>query len=70
MRGFVYSLVVACAMMMSAYVAEAQDTKPRLVVNIVVGAMRADDLERYADGFGEGLLGDLSGNHFGSLLYK
>lgn len=54
MRGFVYSLVVACAMMMSAYVAEAQDTKPRLVVNIVVGAMRADDLERYADGFGEG----------------
>lgn len=27
---------------------------PKLVVNIVVGSMRAGDIERYADGFGEG----------------
>lgn len=34
--------------------AVAQDTKPRLVVNIVVGSLRSGVLERYADGFGEG----------------
>ena len=28
--------------------------KPRLIVQIVVGSMRAGDLERYADNFGEG----------------
>lgn len=34
--------------------AMAQDTKPRLVVNIIVGSLRAGELERFADGFGEG----------------
>ena len=32
----------------------AQDNRPKLVVNIVVGSMRAADLERYAEGFGDG----------------
>lgn len=33
---------------------ETQAAKPRLVVNIVVGALRAEDLGRYAANFGEG----------------
>ena len=33
---------------------ETQAAKPRLIVNIVVGSMRAEDLDRYADNFGEG----------------
>ncbi len=32
----------------------ARDTRPRLVVQIVVGSMRAEDLDRYAAHFGEG----------------
>lgn len=33
---------------------EAQGAKPRLIVNIVVGSMRAEDLNRYSANFGEG----------------
>ena len=33
---------------------EAAAARPRLVVNIVVGSMRAEDLGRYADNYGEG----------------
>ena len=33
---------------------EASAARPRLVVNIVVGSMRAEDLSRYADNYGEG----------------
>ncbi|MCM1150951.1 MAG: alkaline phosphatase family protein [Alistipes sp.] len=33
---------------------QARDTRPRLVVQIVVGSMRAEDLDRYAAHFGEG----------------
>lgn len=40
-------------MLLVGYDAIAQDKRPKLVVNIVVGSMRAQDLERYADGFGE-----------------
>ena len=40
-------------MLLVGYDAAAQDKRPKLVVNIVVGSMRAQDLERYADGFGE-----------------
>ena len=40
-------------MLLVGYDAVAQDKRPKLVVNIVVGSMRAQDLERYADGFGE-----------------
>ena len=41
-------------MLLVGYDAIAQDKRPKLVVNIVVGSMRAQDLERYADGFGDG----------------
>ena len=33
---------------------EGSAARPRLVVNIVVGSMRAEDLSRYADNYGEG----------------
>ncbi len=33
---------------------EAAAARPRLVVNIVVGSMRAEDLGRYAGNYGEG----------------
>lgn len=33
---------------------ETPAAKPRLIVNIVVGSMRAEDLDRYAENFGEG----------------
>ena len=33
---------------------EVSAARPRLVVNIVVGSMRAEDLSRYADNYGEG----------------
>lgn len=33
---------------------ESQAAEPRLIVQIVVGSMRAEDLGRYADNFGEG----------------
>ena len=40
-------------MLLVGYDAKAQDKRPKLGVIIVVGAMRAQDLERYAEGFGE-----------------
>ena len=40
---------------------EAAAARPRLVVNIVVGSMRAEDLGRYADNYGEGGLRRLAG---------
>ena len=54
MRLRIFTALVALAMLLVGYDASAQDRRPKLVVNIVVGAMRAGDLERYADGFGEG----------------
>ena len=47
-------MLVACMVLVAPRTAEAQDTRPRLVVNIVVGSMRANDIVRYANGFGEG----------------
>ena len=47
-------MLVACMVLAAPRTAEAQDTRPRLVVNIVVGSMRANDIVRYANGFGEG----------------
>ena len=47
-------MLVACMVLVVPHTAEAQDTRPRLVVNIVVGSMRANDIVRYANGFGEG----------------
>jgi len=43
-------------LLISAFCAlfEAHATKPRLIVNIVVGSMRAEDLNRYASNFSEG----------------
>ena len=32
----------------------AEPRTPRLIVNIVVGSMRAEDIARYNDNFGEG----------------
>lgn len=44
------------AAVLIAYVAQAQEkaTKPRLMINIVVSSMHADDLTRYADNFTSG----------------
>ena len=53
MRRRIFTALVALAMLLVGYDAAAQDNRPKLVVNIVVGSMRATDLERYADGFGE-----------------
>ena len=47
-------MLVACMVLVAPRTAEAQNTRPRLVVNIVVGSMRANDIVRYANGFGEG----------------
>ncbi len=44
-------LCIAVALLSSLPLVAKQ---PKLVVNIVVGAMRAEDLNRYHDGFGEG----------------
>lgn len=44
-----FSLLLLCCC-----AAAATARTPRLVVQIVVGSMRADDLDRYADRFGEG----------------
>ena len=52
MRLKIFTALVA--MLLVGYDAIAQNRRPKLVVNIVVGSMRASDLERYADGFGEG----------------
>ncbi|MBO7198727.1 MAG: alkaline phosphatase family protein [Alistipes sp.] len=54
MRGLIYSVLACCMLLVSPCSVAAQDTKPRLVVNIVVGSLRSGVLERYADGFGEG----------------
>lgn len=50
----IFTAFLALAMLLEGYDAVAQDRCPKLVVNIVVGSMRASDLERYAEGFGEG----------------
>ena len=51
MRRFSLYILATIALLLisTAYVSAA--TKPRLVVNIVVSSMRADDLERYAKNF-------------------
>ena len=54
MRFRIFTAIVALAMLLVGYDATAQNRRPKLVVNIVVSSMRAADLERYADGFGEG----------------
>ena len=54
MRYLICSLLALCMVVALPGVAKAESSRPRLVVNIVVGAMRASDLERYEDGFGEG----------------
>ena len=54
MRLRIFTALVALAMLFVGYDAAAQNRRPKLVVNIVVGSMRAGDLERYADGFGDG----------------
>ena len=55
MRSFITSILAFVASLVSlATGVAAEPSRPRLVVNIVVGSMRADDLERYAENFGEG----------------
>ena len=50
---------------------EVSAARPRLVVNIVVGSMRAEDLSRYADNYGEGGLRRLiEDGRFGSNTMK
>ena len=45
-----YITLTLALLTLCAIVASAQ-TKPRLMVNIVVSSMRADDMERYAENF-------------------
>lgn len=54
MRRLIYSLLAVCMVLVAPHAAVAQDTRPRLVVNIVVGSLRANDLTRFSIGFGEG----------------
>ena len=54
MRGLICSLLAACMVLVAPHAAVAQDMRPRLVVNIVVGSLRASDIARFSDGFGEG----------------
>lgn len=50
MRFTRYIVVIAVFILSAASLAMAQ-TEPRLVVNIVISSMEADDLDRYADNF-------------------
>ena len=51
MKRLVFYIGFAVMLMMASAVTAVAATKPRLVVNIVVSSMRADDLERYAKNF-------------------
>ncbi len=53
MRATLLTLLAILVMPMAGIRAEAQVNRPRLVVNIIVGSMRATDLERYGDNFQE-----------------
>jgi len=44
---FLYAIAALAALQSVA-------AQPRLIVQIVVGSMRAEDLSRYADNYGEG----------------
>ena len=48
-------IIASLSLLISTHLtASAQQPKPRLMVNIVVSSMRADDLTRYADNFSSG----------------
>lgn len=51
MKRLVFYIGFAAMLMLASAVKAVAATKPRLVVNIVVSSMRADDLERYAKNF-------------------
>lgn len=51
MRRFSHYIVATVALLIISTLYASAATKPRLVVNIVVSSMRADDLERYANNF-------------------
>lgn len=51
MKRLVFYIGFAAMLMVTSAVKAVAATKPRLVVNIVVSSMRADDLERYAKNF-------------------
>lgn len=53
MRATILTLLAILTMPLFGIEAKAQEDRPRLVVNIIVGSMRASDLERYGDNFGE-----------------
>lgn len=54
MRRFFLLLLTACCIALTAGMATASQQRPKLVVNIIVGTMKASDLERYADNFSAG----------------
>ena len=51
-----FKTILLTAAVLTSYVANAQkeSVKPRLVVNIVVSSMHANDLTHYADNFTSG----------------
>lgn len=53
MRATILTLLAIVIMPLVGMAAESKENRPRLVVNIIVGSMRATDLERYGDNFGE-----------------
>ena len=44
-------IVLSIALLTLCTIAASAQTKPRLMVNVVVSSMRADDLDRYAENF-------------------
>lgn len=46
--------IALLSLLLPAATCTAAEAQPRLIVQIVVGSMRAEDLDRYASNFGEG----------------
>lgn len=66
-----HSIIAIVALIATCGTATAQQ-KPRLVINIVVGTMRGDDLERFESNFTEGGFKRLisGGRYFNNAYYK
>ena len=62
MKRLVFYIGFAVMLMLVSAVKAVAATKPRLVVNIVVSSMRADDLERYAKNFSNNGFSRLTSN--------
>ena len=66
-----HSIVAIVALLVTCGIATAQQ-KPRLVINIIVGTLRGDDLERFESNFTEGGFKRLmsGGRYFNNAYYE